>query len=157
MNQPVAVIDSNLKPERARSHEAGAKRNVLAGSLLIHGALFGTEVRATGRAMSRQNLLAGNTFQESGFKKSNDVVQPGQKLDNAPRHTFIAWARSPLPHEPSDGGGVQYVDTRKNTSASSAGTVLEVVFDDCGSCDAASGQRIPGAGRAGALPGNHSF
>lgn len=157
MNPPVAVTDSNLKPERARSHGAGAKRNVLAGSLLIHGALFVTEVRATDRVMSRQNLLACDTFQDSGFKKANDVVQPGQKLDNAPRHTVIAWARNPLPHEPGDGGGVQYVDTRKNTSASSAGTVLEVVFDDCGSCDAASGQHSPGAGRAGVLPGNHSF
>lgn len=154
MDQPVTVTDSNLKPERARSHEAGAKRNVLAESQLIHVALLRTEVRATSRVMSRQNLLAGYAFQDSKFKNSNDVVQPGQKLDNAPRHTFNAWARSTLPHEPSDGGGVQYVDTRNNIGA---GTDRGFVGDDWGLVDGAGGHSIPGASRAGVLPGNHSF
>lgn len=155
-NLPVTAADFNLKPERTRSYEVGAKWNALGESLLIHGALFrterfngrtrgpadiatvlngvqevqGIELSATGRVTSRLNLFAGYTFQDSEVKKSNDAVQLGQELDNTPRHTFNAWATYQLTNELSVGGGVQYVDTRNNIIASSASTDLVVVVDN---------------------------
>ena len=154
---PVTPEAFNLKPERTRSYEVGAKWNALDDALLIQTALFrtekfngrtpglpgeppvvlqgvqevqGFELSASGRVTNRLNLFAGYTLQDSEVTKSNNPLELGQTLDNTPRHSFSGWATYQLTEALSLGGGAQYVDTRKAILRSSATGDLVTTVDD---------------------------
>lgn len=156
-NLPVTPEAFNLKPERTRSYEVGAKWNALDDALLIQTALFrtekfngrtpglpgeppvvlqgvqevqGFELSASGRVTNRLNLFAGYTLQDSEVTKSNNPLELGQTLDNTPRHSFSGWATYQLTEALSLGGGAQYVDTRKAIIRSSATGDLVTTVDD---------------------------
>ena len=156
-NLPVTPETFNLKPERTRSYEVGAKWNALGDALLIQTALFrtekfngrtpglpgeppvvlqgvqevqGFELSASGRVTNRLNLFAGYTFQDSQVRKSNNTIEEGQTLDNTPRHSFSGWATYQLTEALSVGGGAQYVDTRNAIIRSSLTGDLVTTVDD---------------------------
>lgn len=156
-NLPVTPEAFNLKPERTRSYEVGAKWNALDDALLLQTALFrtekfngrtpglpgeppvvlqgvqevrGFELSASGRVTNRLNLFAGYTLQDSEVTKSNNPLELGQTLDNTPRHSFSGWATYQLTEALSVGGGAQYVDTRKAIIRSSATGDLVTTVDD---------------------------
>lgn len=156
-NLPVTPEAFNLKPERTRSYEVGAKWNALDDALLIQTALFrtekfngrtpglpgeppvvlqgvqevqGFELSASGRVTNRLNLFAGYTLQDSEVTKSNNPLELGQTLDNTPRHSFSGWATYQLTEALSLGGGAQYVDTRKAIIRSTATGDLVTTVDD---------------------------
>ena len=156
-NLPVTPEAFNLKPERTRSYEVGAKWNALDDALLLQTALFrtekfngrtpglpgeppvvlqgvqevqGFELSASGRVTNRLNLFAGYTLQDSEVTKSNNPLELGQTLDNTPRHSFSGWATYQLTEALSVGGGAQYVDTRKAIIRSTATGDLVTTVDD---------------------------
>lgn len=156
-NLPVTPETFNLKPERTRSYEVGAKWNALGDALLIQTAVFrtekfngltptgpglpptvligvqevqGFELSASGRVTDRLNLFAGYTFQDSQVRKSANPIEEGQTLDNTPRHSLSGWATYQLTEALSVGGGAQYVDTRKAIIRSSATGDLVTTVDD---------------------------
>ncbi len=156
-NLPVTPEAFNLKPERTRSYEVGAKWTALEDALLIQTALFrtekfngrtpglpgeppvvlqgvqevqGLELSASGRVTNRLNLFAGYTLQDSEVSQSNNPLERGQTLDNTPRHSFSGWATYQLTEALSVGGGAQYVDTRKAIIRSSATGDLVTTVDD---------------------------
>ena len=129
----------DLKPEKSRTYEVGAKWDGFGGRLLLTTALFrtdktnartaevagdpaqvlegkqrvdGFEFGATGRITERWQLIGSYTYLDSEVRDSNTPAEIGHRLGNVPRHSGSLWTLYKLPMGVELGGGVRYVGGR---------------------------------------------
>lgn len=129
----------NLKPEKSRTYEIGAKWDGFGGRLLLTTALFrtdktnartpglpgepatvldgkqrvdGFEFGATGRITDRWELIGSYTYLDSEVRDSNTPAEIGNRLGNVPKHSGSLWTLYKLPMGIEIGGGVRYVSGR---------------------------------------------
>jgi len=137
-----ALVD--LKPEKSRTYEVGAKWDALGGRLLLTGALFridktnartpglpgepatvlageqrvdGFELGATGRILPNWELIAAYTHLDPQIRDSNDPEEVGNVLANTPRHSLSLWSTYRFPFGVEIGGGARYVGSRFTSNA----------------------------------------
>lgn len=129
----------DLKPEKSRTYEIGAKWDAFDGRLLLTTALFrtdktnartaeiagqpaqvlegkqrvdGFEFGATGRITDRWELIGSYTYLDSEVLDSNTPTEIGNRLANVPKHSGTLWTLYKLPMGLEIGGGVRYVGGR---------------------------------------------
>ena len=130
---------AQLKPERSRTYEIGAKWDGFDGDLLLTAALFrtnksnartpglpgdpptvlegkqrvdGIEFGATGRITNSWQVVASYTYLDSEILESNTPAEIGNRLGNVPKHSGSLWSTYKLPVGLEIGGGMRYVGTR---------------------------------------------
>jgi catecholate siderophore receptor len=128
-----------LKPEKSRTYEIGAKWDGFGGKLLLTTALFrtdktnartaeisglpaqvldgkqrvdGFEFGATGRITQRWQVIGSYTYLHSEVRESNTTIEIGHRLANVPKHSGSLWSLYKLPIGLELGGGVRYVSGR---------------------------------------------
>jgi catecholate siderophore receptor len=143
-SQTINSSAANLKPEKSRTYEVGAKWDAMNGKLLLTGALFridkvnariaqgpldptlvldgkqrvdGFELGATGRITRNWEVVAAYTYLDSKILKSNTPTEVGKHLLNTPKHSFSAWTTYKLPFGLELGGGGRYVSSRFTSNA----------------------------------------
>lgn len=129
----------DLKPEKSRTYEIGAKWDGFGGKLLVTTALFrtdktnartpaipgepaqvldgkqrvdGFEFGATGRITERWQLIGSYTYLDSEVRESNTESEIGNRLGNVPKHSGSLWTLYKLPVGVEIGGGARYVSGR---------------------------------------------
>ncbi|HEY0627993.1 MAG TPA: TonB-dependent siderophore receptor [Sphingomicrobium sp.] len=129
----------DLKPEKSRTYEIGAKWDGFGGRLLLTTALFrtdktnartaeiagqpaqvlegkqrvdGFEFGATGRITERWQVIGSYTYLDSEVRDSNTPAEIGNRLGNVPKHSGSLWTLYKLPMGIEVGGGVRYVSSR---------------------------------------------
>ena len=128
-----------LKPEKSRTYEIGAKWDGFGGKLLVTTALFrtektnartaeiagqpaqvlegeqrvdGFEFGVTGRITERWQLIGSYTYLDSEVRDSNTDTEVGNRLGNVPKHSGSIWTVYKLPMGVEIGGGARYVSGR---------------------------------------------
>jgi catecholate siderophore receptor len=129
----------DLKPEKSRTYEIGAKWDGFGGRLLLTTALFrtdktnartaeiagqpaqvlegkqrvdGFEIGATGRITERWQLIGSYTYLDSEVRDSNTPAEIGNRLANVPEHSGSLWTLYKLPVGIEIGGGVRFSSGR---------------------------------------------
>jgi len=140
----LTAATADLKPEKSRSYEAGAKWDFFAARLGLNAAVFqtekinartpginpgdpanvlqgeqrirGLELGASGSLTDRWSTFFSYTFLNSRITKSNNAVEVGNELANTPDHSASLWTTYRLPRGIEVGGGGQYVGERTNST-----------------------------------------
>lgn len=129
----------DLKPEKSRTYEIGAKWDGFGGKLLLTTALFrtdksnartaeipgqpaqvldgkqrvdGFEFGATGRITGRWQVIGSYTYLDSEVLDSRTEAEIGHRLANVPKHSGSLWTLYKLPSGIELGGGARYVSGR---------------------------------------------
>jgi catecholate siderophore receptor len=202
-----AANNVNVDPEESRSVELGTKWEVLDQKLSLGAAIFrtdknnartedpadpndivvldgaqrvnGLELSLAGNITEKWNAFAGYTFLMSEIRSSKNTEQIGEELGNTPKNTFNLWTTYQLPANFEAGGGVQFVDVRSNTNASSRQADAYILGDamlaykvneditmrlnayNIGDAEylgsLSGGHAIPGAGRSAVLSTDFKF
>lgn len=139
-NPPVTAANFFVDPETSKAWEAGAKIDMMQGTLQLSGAVFqisrdsartpginpgdppvvldgeqrvrGFELQAVGRVTSSWNLFAGYSHLDGKVIRSNRAFEVGQRLDGTPQHSASIWTSYALATGFVIGGGVQHVSSR---------------------------------------------
>ena len=123
----------NLKPERNRAYEAGAKWEAAGGHLLLTAAAFridktdarenqgggvyvdvgklrsqGLELGVSGNLTGRLALFGGYTFLDAKIIASEDSAKVGRRFANVPRHSFALLANYAVTERLMLGAQAQY-------------------------------------------------
>jgi catecholate siderophore receptor len=138
---------ADLRPEKSRSFEAGAKWDAAVNRLSVNAAVFrtektnartpginpgdpptvldgmenveGIEFGATGNITDRLQVIGSTTFMRSRIVRSNDSAMVGREFSNTPRHSFNVWSNYRFPRDFEFGGGLTYTGARFNNSNNS--------------------------------------
>ncbi|QIK78406.1 TonB-dependent siderophore receptor [Sphingomonas piscis] len=131
-----------LKPERSRTYEVGAKWDGFRGKLLLTTALFrtdktnarttepggtifvldgkqrvdGFEFGATGRITKNWQVVGSYTYLDSEIRSSQVPAEVGNPLGNVPKHSGTLWSLYTLPQGVEVGGGARFVSERFTNS-----------------------------------------
>jgi len=138
----VSVSNSDLKPERSKTYELGAKWNVLDEKLALTASLFnierknaniqvepgvyeqagksrvrGFELGLAGQITPRWQVYGGYTYMDSEIQKGayNDATV-GKPLPDAPRNSLSLWTSYKVLPKLTVGGGAYYMDKRYGTA-----------------------------------------
>ncbi|MCA1196380.1 TonB-dependent siderophore receptor [Sphingomonas sp. R647] len=139
-NVPVTAANFFVASETSKAWEAGAKIDLMEGTLQLSGAAFqisrdnartpginpgdppvvlegeqrvrGFELQAVGRVTSSWNLFAGYSYLDGKVTRSNRAFEIGQRLDGTPEHSASIWTSYALATGFVIGGGVQHVSSR---------------------------------------------
>lgn len=134
----------NTEPEESSTIELGTKWDLLDERLLVNAALFQTEktnartvdpitnlislegeqrVRGfefgfTGLITDQWRILGGYTYLDGEVTASNNPAEQGRALSNTPEQSFNLWTVYDLPEGFQVGLGMNYVDSRTNSTSS---------------------------------------
>jgi catecholate siderophore receptor len=86
---------------------------VLQGQQRVHGMEFGV----AGNVTEEWKMFAGYTAMDSDITETVNPAELGKDLPNTPSQSFSIWTTYQLPLNLEIGGGIQFVDTRFNSSA----------------------------------------
>ncbi len=147
----------STEPEESSTMELGTKWELLDERLLVNAALFqtdktsartvdpitnlisldgeqrvrGFEFGFTGLITDQWRVLGGYTYLDGEVTKSNNPAEVGLDLSNTPENSFNLWTVYDLPKDFQVGLGMNYVDSRTNSTTSA--TIREapsyVTFD----------------------------
>ncbi|MGJ8634192.1 MAG: TonB-dependent receptor [Luteolibacter sp.] len=135
----------DLDPEQSRTIELGTKWDLLDDRLLVNAALFrtdktnartlneiddiltvdgeqrvqGLEFGFTGLITDQWRVLGGYTYLDGEVTSSLREGEQGRTLGNTPEHSFNLWTVYDLPKGLQVGLGMNYVDSRTNSTTSS--------------------------------------
>ena len=145
-----------LKPEKSRTFEAGAKWDGLDGKLLMTAAVFrtektnartteaggttvfldgeqrvdGFELGAVGRITDRWQVIGSYTYLDSEVRDSKNAIEIGRQLANVPKHSGSLWMLYDLPMGIELGGGIRYVSGRYNNTTATRRHVGDYLVTD---------------------------
>lgn len=105
--------------------------NVVSGDQRVDG----FEIGASGHLTEQWQVFGGYAFMSSKVVKSNNPLEQGNPVANAPQHTFNLWSTYELPWKVEIGGGMNAVSSRNaSTTPNTTTGVMEtapgyVTFD----------------------------
>lgn len=148
----LSASNANLDPEKSKTYEVGTKWDLFGGGLTLSGALFrdektnartidpnnsllnvlsgkhrvdGVEVAAAGKVAEAWQIFAGYAFLDSQVVESNNPLEEGNPIANAPKHTVNIWNTYELPWRKIQlGAGANAVSKRTASNARDANTGL---------------------------------
>lgn len=129
-----AFLPEDLKPEKTRSYEIGAKWEFFDAALALNLALFrtettnakttgatglpeyvgerridGVEVGFNGRPLPFWNIFGGYTYMDSEVRNAGaNNINNGKPFPNTPKHSFTAWTTFDIADRFQIGGGAIY-------------------------------------------------
>ena len=132
-----------LPPEKNETYEVGTKWDLFKERLSLRGAVFqleklnarvpdpnnpllntlggdqrvrGFEIETAGHLTEHWQIFSGYAFMDARVEKSTRPLEVGNRIANAPAHTFSLWTTYDLPHGFQIGGGINAVSSRAGSS-----------------------------------------
>jgi len=140
----LSTATADLKPEKNRTFEIGAKYDMFDGGLSLTGAIFridktngrtpatdgsgsqvlegkqrvdGFEVGLAGRITRNWNIFAGYAYLDSKIKESNTAAEVGNEMPFAPKHSASIWTTYTVLDKFTIGGGAFYTGSQYANTA----------------------------------------
>lgn len=143
-DSPISASYYAVEPEQSRTLELGTKWELLDKQLLLTAAVFNTdklnartvdptdpsdvvsldgeqnvrgfELGFTGLITEKWRVLGGYAYMDTEVTSSNNALEEGNRISNAPTNSFSLWTVYDLPANFQIGVGTQYVGSRYNNS-----------------------------------------
>ena len=145
----LSAANANVDPEKNRTYEMGSKWDLFQKRITLTGAIFrdektnartidptnpllnvlagdqrvdGFELGAAGRVTEKWQVLAGYAFMQGKIVSSNNPLEVGNPIPNAPKHTANFWTTYDLPKRMQVGAGANAVSLRTGRTTPDAST-----------------------------------
>ncbi|HEU5048243.1 MAG TPA: TonB-dependent siderophore receptor [Rickettsiales bacterium] len=150
----LSAANANVAPEKTLSYEAGTKWDLFDKKLSANFAVFrddktnartpdpnnpllnilsgeqrvqGFEVGLSGHITKKWQIFGGYAFMDSEVVKSTNLLEQGNPVANAPKHTFSLWNTYQLTSKLEVGGGMNAISSRNaSTTPNATSHVMEV-------------------------------